>query len=123
MKELSVLSVCLQDLFVQCLFLCKPLIMKYKDDRHVLSVATDEEASRVCPRHAFNYLMLVNANLGQDESLGLFKDSNTHFSCWLEWKEYWSGDPEIGLVFRFNSIPANYVVFRKPLYQNLHFLT
>lgn len=41
MKELSVLSVHKQNLFVQCLFLCKTLIINYKDDSHVLSVATE----------------------------------------------------------------------------------
>lgn len=48
----------------------QPLIMSYKDDRHVLSVVIDGEASWVCPRHDFNYLLLLYANLGQDESLG-----------------------------------------------------
>lgn len=56
--------------------------MNYKDDRHVLSVAIDGEASWVCPRHDFNYLLLLYANLGQDESLGFFNGSNIHFLCW-----------------------------------------
>lgn len=58
------------------------LIMNYKDDRHVLSVATDGEASWVCPRHDLNCLLLLYANLGQEESLGFFNGSNIYVLCW-----------------------------------------
>ena len=54
-------SVYKKDLFAQCLFLCKPLIMSYKDNGHVLSAATEHSRGILGPgRHnIFFYVSML----------------------------------------------------------------
>lgn len=96
MKELSVLLVYKQDLFVQCLFLCKPLIIEMTGVFY-LWLLSDREVSWVHPRSDLTYLLLLYANRGRGKS-GLFKSSNIQFLCWLEWKEGWPGNPETWIL-------------------------
>lgn len=113
MKEFNVLSVYLQDLFVQCLFLYKPLIMNYKYDRHVLSVAAVGEASGSVPDMISIFFYFCMPTLDRMEVWDFLRvPVYTLMLVGVERMLAWDSR---NLIFRFSSIPTSYVMFRKPL--------